>query len=615
MRFSLQKNRRWSLEELVAGCACESFQDDSEPGAEERSDDNLIPWEGVLVIEGEPTGDGRMIEEGALEWSTPLPLRWVREDEGEHLGAIRVGHIETAERVGDEIRGTGFLYLDVPETAGLLALLDDTPMGISVDLDAIDFEIRIDRELFEEGIPGAEEDGLQPGETDDEGREIVIAVANGEELFVVTHGRIRGATLGDIPAFDRAQIQLAGDAPEVASSEAEAATVAASMIALLPEDDAPFGLEFADIPHVTLAFLGDGSDFPDGAESAAEAAAQHAPIEARVAGVGFLGDQDPPATVLFLNGDSIGDAREAAQVDGAPEQLEPFIAHMTVGYGVPLDEVTHLVGETFVLDRAALVGGEDEILAQFPAQAETIAASALQVPTRPPKAWFADPKLDRPTRLTATDDGRVYGHVALWNSCHTGFADRCVPPPRSRLSYQPFLQGVVRTKDGGDLATGPVVVGTTHADRKLTAHATAAWYEDTGAVIADVTVGEDKFGVWASGALRPTVTEAQLREFNGAPPSGDWRPIRGGLELVGILGVNVPGFPVVASAHVEDGEIKSLITGWDPRDGEDVVEETYDPRTDVVLQQMAQAERARRRRHARAVALRVADAKVAAARR
>jgi hypothetical protein len=45
--------------------------------------------------------------------------------------------------------------------------------------------------------------------------------------------------------------------------------------------------------------------------------------------------------------------------------------------------------------------------------------------------------------------------------------------------------------------------------------------------------------------------------------SGDWRPINGHLELVGLLAVNVPGFPVprqraLAASVGDEGEYETL---------------------------------------------------------
>jgi hypothetical protein len=44
------------------------------------------------------------------------------------------------------------------------------------------------------------------------------------------------------------------------------------------------------------------------------------------------------------------------------------------------------------------------------------------------------------------------------------------------------------------------------------------------------------------------VTAAQVRTLSCSDVSGDWRSIGGALDLVGVLVVNVPGFPVPALA-------------------------------------------------------------------
>jgi hypothetical protein len=74
--------------------------------------------------------------------------------------------------------------------------------------------------------------------------------------------------------------------------------------------------------------------------------------------------------------------------------------------------------------------------------------------------------------------------------------------------------------------------------------AAASHYDHTGTVAADVRAGEDEHGIWVAGALRPTLTDEQIRTFRAAPLSGDWRRIGGRLELVAALAVNTPGFPV-----------------------------------------------------------------------
>lgn len=166
----------------------------------------------------------------------------------------------------------------------------------------------------------------------------------------------------------------------------------------------------------------------------------------------------------------------------------------------------------------------------------------------PPAQWFDDPQLAEPTPITVTDEGRVYGHAALWGTCHVGIPGACVAPPRSQCAYSAFLLGGRRVNDGTERAVGTITLGTVHASMRLNASATQRHYEDTGWGIADVAVGEDRWGPWFAGAVRRGVTEPQVEELRAAKISGDWRERGGHLELVGLLAVNVPGYPVPRAA-------------------------------------------------------------------
>lgn len=175
------------------------------------------------------------------------------------------------------------------------------------------------------------------------------------------------------------------------------------------------------------------------------------------------------------------------------------------------------------------------------------------IPAEPPRKWFDNPELAGPTPLTVTREGRVYGHAWLWDACHTGVSGACVAAPRSSSGYRYFHLGCVQTKEGNQIDTGRLTLGTGHAPLSMNADRTRAHYDDTGACVADIRVGEDSFGGWVAGAVRPGVSAERLRELRGSPVSGDWRQIdgRGGLELVALLAVNVPGYPVPrASARV-----------------------------------------------------------------
>lgn len=182
-------------------------------------------------------------------------------------------------------------------------------------------------------------------------------------------------------------------------------------------------------------------------------------------------------------------------------------------------------------------------------------------PVRPPTAWFQDPKLDGPTPATFLDSGRVYGHLATWGTCHLSFAPRmCVTPPHAG-DYSAFRHGVIVTDEGDQVAVGQVTMGTVHAPAQLGLVPAVQHYEHTGWAVADVAIGEDRFGIWMAGALRPNVTEVQLRALRASGWSGDWRKDKRGKWFVaGALVVNVQGFPIPRTrAYAHDGEQVSLV--------------------------------------------------------
>ena len=185
--------------------------------------------------------------------------------------------------------------------------------------------------------------------------------------------------------------------------------------------------------------------------------------------------------------------------------------------------------------------------------------TAAAIPTAPPEAWFKDPALTGPTALVVEDDGRVYGHIAAWGTCHIGQVGKCVEPPTSPSNYAYFRTGALRTAEGTSVAVGHLTMGTGHAGPRDSANAAAEHYDNTGTVFADVSAGEDAYGIWVAGSLRPGISPEQVRVARSAPISGDWRTIRGSLELVGALAVNVPGFPVPRpQGLLASGEVRSL---------------------------------------------------------
>lgn len=163
---------------------------------------------------------------------------------------------------------------------------------------------------------------------------------------------------------------------------------------------------------------------------------------------------------------------------------------------------------------------------------------------KPPADAFKNPSLSQPTPLTVTEDGRVFGHAATWGTCHVGYKDRCVQPPRSRQNYSYFNIGEVITEEGDKVSVGRITASTNHAPIEFGAQPAKDHYDHTGFAAAYVRTGEDQHGIWFSGVLAPDATPAQIANLRAAGVSGDWRNINGSLEMVGLLAVNTPGFPV-----------------------------------------------------------------------
>lgn len=388
-------------------------------------------WEGVIAREGEMTGDGRLIEDGALRWDgLPIPLRVAFKDVGGHDGAEVCGRIETVER-----RDNGDIYatgtFDLGSAVGVEAfrqVSEQMSNGVSIDTDDVTFRIMAKADMPEADVADSGNDSDdEPGP---DGRVKVAAMSSSDELMVIESARLRAATLVAVPAFATARVYAAGQAPRTSET---------------PERD-------------------------ENVDSETEMARS--------------ADADP-------------------------------------------------------LSRDAL--------------------TAAAIPTAPPEAWFKDPNLTGPTALVVEDDGRVYGHIAAWGTCHIGQVGKCVEPPTSPSNYAYFRTGALRTAEGTSVAVGHLTMGTGHAGPRDSANAAAEHYDNTGTVFADVTAGEDAYGIWVAGALRPGITAEQVRVARSAPISGDWRTIRGALELVGALAVNVPGFPVPRpQGLLASGEVRSL---------------------------------------------------------
>lgn len=418
-----------TAEALAHGAAADAVDVVGKAPSEMGGD--TAPWRGPLTVEGIETGDGREFKAESLTWADlPLPLRWNKEDShgGEpHTVAVNVGRIDKVWREDSGlIMGEGVLDLSTDDGRTVHGKIKGQFLrGVSVDVDSIK---DADLELVWPENPDADGEGPDPFD---------MLFASPEKV-VFNRGRIRAATLVDIPAFAEAYIALLGE---------------------------------------------------DGA--------------------------------VVAGGEPIGAVREARV---------PRSRSMTV-----------------------------------------------QAPARPPAGWFADPGLSVPTGVTVTPEGRVYGHAALWGTCHIGQEGVCVTPPHEE-AHPYYLTGNVWTEDGSSVSVGQITVGTGHAPLTYGYRAASEHYDNTGAAVADVAVGNDAHGIWVAGSVRPGTPESRVHELRAAGQvSGDWRRIGGNLRLVGLLAVNVPGFPVPKlKTHLASGQQVALVAAGIPQLSEGLSEDELD---------------------------------------
>lgn len=473
-------------------------------------------WEGVLAVEDVETGDQRMFAAGSISWVDPAkvvaPLQWAPQNLGEHKGSVTVGRIDQIWRDATNprvIRGRGRFNLNDENGARAFQQARDGFLsGISIDPDQVtdaDVELIYPTTLAEEHN--------QPTPFDKPERTIYHA------------GRIRGATLVAFPAFIEGAIQLTKRDAVTASISTEPWRAIDHEIAL---GDEITGL----VASVAFAFVREYADVVDRQDCR------------------FLHHEIDPDT---------GDV--------GPANLTACAKH-----------IEHInSGRTFGLSPRELAEAYDHLAAHFHDAGETPEAFALEretdaivaaIPSEPPLEWFIDPKLSGPTPITVTDDGHVFGHAFVWGTCHTGFADRCVTPPREP-DYSFFTTGEVMTASGKRVAVGQITLGTSHAPTTgLSVSRAVDHYGDTGTAVADVAAGMDQHGGWVNGCVRPGTTVEHLHALRASALSGDWRRIGGHLRMVALLAVNVPGFPIprVTTAMQDDRQVTLVAAGILDRD-------------------------------------------------
>lgn len=214
---------------------------------------NTVPWSGVLVVEGVPTGDGRQFASGSLTWpevgettSLEIPLGWMYERAHGGMSTDKValvGRIDTITRKGNELHGTGLIDLDSHwgrEAARLMGTREDPGFlaGVSIDADDPEDPRGMNVEyVFPDSCALEEMPDDEPLPDEETALECMMP-----EMEIYHSGRIRAATLVDIPAYVEARLYLDQPVPEGTTVEADAVD--------MPVTASSFTMTIPDLPPV-----------------------------------------------------------------------------------------------------------------------------------------------------------------------------------------------------------------------------------------------------------------------------------------------------------------------------------------------------------------------------
>lgn len=509
-----------------------------------------IGWSGMVAPYGRPTGDSarmkRMFRAGTIaNRQTPFALYWQPRTGGGHEGAVIVGRVDYVDvEDPDGIWAAGVLFDPerVPEAAQARFLLENKVVGPSVDLDDADFEV-FDQVTGQPVHPDCGQFDTCPT----------------HQVLVPSQARVAGVTLVGMPAF--AEMGSSLEMWDVDEDYDELCTTC-------PDDYvSQVNADFSALPFA-----------PRSRAWNASAAAQRVEAFCRVDGEmdweryasAFLVMEGGPADDLGTYRFPIADVVQG-RLAVVPEGVRAA-ANKVTGSGLAPERVAQCKGalERVFADMAELFEDDDYEAPWNAAPAALLASMGTSIFTdSPPKPFEAfNLKATEPTPVMITDNGQFWGHLALWDIPHRGYAEHgkeffC---PRSKKRYQEFLVGATRTTQGV-IPTGKLVLGGGHADGALSIQRARRWYDENGAAMAEVNIVEDEFGPFMCGWLLPGVDAAAADEIFRSPPSGDWRWDKTvqNYELVGVIGVNVPAFPV-PRVRVVNGHAFSVVGAGIPWD-------------------------------------------------
>lgn len=571
----------------------------------------MMPWSGTLVKEGEWTGDDRLFEPGSLEWGTlPLPLRWAPQDYGGHDGAMHIGWITDVVRAdGGEINASGTVFDPACEAYLTECAQAGAKAGVSVDVDDDEGTIEVPPDALAEGEmpqPGVEYPLLSEKTRFQKGRiraativDIPAFIDAGLTITASiepepTHAglAVQAEDTGRVLMLQRA---LSDDDPAGGTWEFPGGGI--------DDGETPLDAAYREFSEETGLAVPPGqvADTYTSPNGVYRLHAYRTPTE--------IADCNPPTDEHVIpnpDGDSFETAAwfnptdlaampnlreevrstpwemfdmtmpdvlpdDAAPAPLTPEQttalttlMDALKAADTAGDDPAIMELLDSMTEVddsidcAMGDVAALLGIDPPVDADAPTDDDALIASAA--PVAPPSEWFEPFELDGPTPLTITADGRVFGHLTTWNSCHASaeYSGKCVRPP-SDPTADYFHLGEVMTAEGSLVAAGLVTVGGGHAARNKKIQAAIEHYDNASTAVAVVRAHEDSYGIALFGSVTPGATDVQVAALRRHPLSGDWRKEAGKWRLVAAHAVNTPGYPMVRQSLVASATPDSFI--------------------------------------------------------
>lgn len=549
-------------------------------------------WSGPLAPFGVPTDDRRVFTAGGLTHrATPMPLVWQEKTGKGHEGSSTVARILHIDTNDERMFGYGD-WLDetiIPDVTKAKYLVEQGVAGASVDL------------------------GKYTVEVDTSGDDPVLRYSS---------GKVIQATLVPSAAFSSTKLELHDTMPEPLAMS----LIASGNVEFEEEAMAVFKVNSSSWTSMPIA----SRDIEFNADAAIQRILAWAGTDAGKAATAFM----------YRNPNVNAVAREAFRlpfgdiVDGKMTVIYHAIyaaaALLSGGHGglpdIPDNEKQAMrVVISKIYDKMAEQFGDPGLKAPWDKgaraekgmsmQPEAFALTAGAGPVAPPRTWFDNPNLDGPTQIRVEKDGRVYGHLAVWDTCHMAIRDgACVTPPRSVTGYAYFKTGEVLCDDDTFVSAGTITLGTGHASVALGYLPAVEHYDNTGTGVATVNAGEDDYGVWVAGAVCSGIPDNRLSELRRSPLSGDWRRVNGNLELVAALAVTTPGFPVTRVdgnrqlALVAAGVVSPSDVGGGPEPTSlTVSEDTRSVDIERVTQEVVASIRAQNRRTERLATIATAD--------